>query len=81
MAITENCRSVLIYEMASLREGEVGAVVAVVNSLLRQTNSMIAATKHKTFEMILSAKGSGYDGKAKPKTAQTANTANIAASA
>ena len=57
------------------------AVVAVVNSLSCQTYSMIAATKHKTFEMILSAKGSGYDGKAKPKTAQTANTANIAASA
>jgi len=42
---------------------------------------MIDATKHKTFEMILSAKGIGSDGKAKPKTAQTAKTAHIAASA
>src|SRR5262249_22881819 len=47
----------------------------------RQTNSMIAATKHKIFEMMFSASGSGSAGKATPNAAQTANTTNIPATA
>ena len=46
-----------------------------------QTNSMIAATKHRIFEMTFSASGSGSAGKANPNAAQTANTTNIAATA
>ena len=46
-----------------------------------QTNSMIAATKHRIFEMTLSASGSGSEGSANPKAAQRANTANIPAKA
>jgi hypothetical protein len=40
---------------------------------------MIAATKHRIFEMTFSASGSGSEGKANPSEAQTANTTNIAA--
>src|SRR5215472_11036075 len=50
-------------------------------SSARQTNSMIAATKHKIFEMTFSASGSGSTGKANPKTAQTENTRSIPATA
>jgi hypothetical protein len=39
-----------------------------------QTNSMIAAKKHRIFEMMFSASGSGSEGKANPNAAQTANT-------
>ncbi len=46
-----------------------------------QTNSMIAATKHRIFAMTFSASGSGSAGKAKPNAAQTANTTNIPATA
>ena len=46
-----------------------------------QANSMIAATKHRIFEMMFSASGSGCEGKAKPNAAQIANTANIPATA
>jgi hypothetical protein len=42
---------------------------------------MIAATKHRIFEMTFSASGSGCEGKAKPNAAQIANTANIPATA
>src|SRR5262249_10261562 len=46
-----------------------------------QTNSIIAATKHRIFEITLSASGNGSAGNANPKAAQTANTANIPATA
>ena len=46
-----------------------------------QTNSMIAATKHRIFAMTFSASGSGSAGKANPKAAQIANTTNIPATA
>ncbi len=46
-----------------------------------QTNSMIAATKHRIFEMTFSASGSGSAGKANPNAAQTANITNIPATA
>jgi hypothetical protein len=42
---------------------------------------MIAATKHKIFEMTFSASGSGSAEKTNPKAAQTANTTNIPATA
>ena len=47
----------------------------------RQTNSMVAATKQRIFEITFSASGSGASGKAKPNAAQTAKTANIPATA
>ena len=44
-----------------------------------QTNSMIAATKHRIFEMTFNASGSSFAGKANPNAAQMANTTNIPA--
>src|SRR6202035_4518925 len=41
-----------------------------------QTNSMMAATKHRILEMMFSAIGSGSVGKANPNAAQMANTTN-----
>ena len=46
-----------------------------------ETNNMIAATKHKIFEMMFSASSSGSVGKANLSAAQTANTTNIPATA
>jgi hypothetical protein len=48
---------------------------------LLTANSVIAAMKHRIFEMTLSASGSGSEGNANPKAAQTPNTANIPAKA
>jgi O-acetyl-ADP-ribose deacetylase (regulator of RNase III) len=41
--------------------------------------SVMAATKHRIFDIALRAIGAGLEGYEKPNKAQTANTKNIAA--
>jgi hypothetical protein len=53
----------------------------VTSSSSLQTNSIIAATKHRIFDRTFSASGSGSAGKANPNAAQMANTTNIPATA
>jgi hypothetical protein len=65
--------------VANLVSGDHHVLTPETSPSALQTKSMIAATKHRIFEMTFNASGNGSAGNPNPNAAQTANITNITA--